>query len=93
MWKCQNQIQPNSKIQIVLLICRYIKNFVLQFCQVKHSVEAGDVKLVTQLVQLRESLAKEDLTRGTIGQDKYQRTVEKMKQKLIHTVLKFQNKL
>ena len=56
-------------------------------------MEAGDVKLVTQLVQLRESLAKEDLTRGTIGQDKYQRTVEKMKQKLIHTVLKFKNKL
>ena len=56
-------------------------------------MEAGDVKLVTELVKLREALAKEDLTRGIIDQDRYQRIVKKMKQKLIHTVLKFQNKL
>ena len=62
------------------------------FCQIKHSVDAGDVKLVTELVKLRESLAREDLTRGIIDQERYQRIVKKMKEKLVHTVLKFQNK-
>ena len=65
----------------------------MHFFQIKHSVEAGDVKLVTELVKLRESLAKEDLTWGIIDQNRYQLIVKKMKGKLIQSVLKFQNKL
>ena len=56
----------------------------------RHDLE---VKLLTELLKLRESLAKEDLTRGFIDQERYQSIVKTMKQKLIQTVLKFQNKL
>ena len=60
--------------------------------KIKYSVEAADVKILTELMKVSESLAKEDFNFGIIDQERYKQIVMKTKQELVRSILQFKNK-
>ena len=60
--------------------------------KIKYSVEAADVKILTELMKVSESLAKEDFNFGIIDQERYKQIVIKTKQELVRSILQFKNK-
>ena len=61
--------------------------------QIKYSVEVRDVKMITELLMVQESLAKDDLKAEIIDKERYRQIVMKTKQRLVISVLKLNNKL
>ena len=66
--------------------------FTNSYFQIQNSVTAKQVLLLSELLKIGETIARNKLKESIISKDSYSKTVMKLKQRFVHGLLKQQNK-
>ena len=89
------------KLQLLLDLCNCFDKvsmfigcniFTNSYFQIQNSVTAKQVLLLSELLKIGETIARNKLKESIISKDSYSKTVMKLKQRFVHGLLKHQNK-